>query len=237
MTRFCIYCGAEDSRENPVVNGVCLKCRYKRGELVKVDKKELYLELCKTCYSLKIGFKWIQTNGFEDALNIVVYRVISKIVEPGEGVSSLTLDGYELMTNPSWRTVVKVFFKGLYGGVEFRYPIVFTIFFKPVKCPRCKMMDSGEFEAVLQIRDVDKKELDKVLEKIIMRDKRYVENLIDVIETRNGVDLYFYDHGTARRLARLLVKKLELFYKENYEVVGVRSGVSRARLYISLKPR
>ncbi|OYT39088.1 MAG: hypothetical protein B6U89_04740 [Desulfurococcales archaeon ex4484_58] len=237
MVRYCIYCGVEDSIDNPVINGVCLNCRMKRGELVVVNERNLYIELCRSCFSVRIGYKWRESTGFDDAIEQVVYSVLKNKVKPGEGVSNLTINDYELITTPSWRTIVRVYFRGVYGGKEFEYPIDFTIYFKPVKCPRCKMIDSGEFEAVVQIRGIDSKLLDKIFEKIVSRDRRFVENIVDIIETRNGVDLYFYDHGTARKMAKQLSKYLKLRIKENYEVTGMRSGVSRARLYISLKPQ
>jgi len=236
MTRFCIYCGREDSPDNPVINGVCLECRIKRGELVILEKNELWIEFCKVCGSVKIGYKWIETRGFADAINHIVENIVPVITKPGPGVSNIQVDSYELVTSASWRTVIRVYFKGLYGSKEFKVPKDVVVYLKPTKCPRCKMIESGEFEAVLQIRDVNKRELEKYLEKLFSRDKRLVRDLVDYIESSNGVDIYFYNHGAARKLARRLSSIMGLEYKENYEVAGMRSGKQRARLYISLKP-
>jgi nonsense-mediated mRNA decay protein 3 len=135
MGKYCIYCGAEDSPDNPVVNNVCLRCRMKRGELVIPLEKEMHFEMCKICYSIRLGHKWIETNGFEDAIGIIVNNYIMKKVKPGEGVTDLVIDHYEPVTVPSWRTVVRVYFRGRYGGKEFIYPLDFTIYFKPSNAP------------------------------------------------------------------------------------------------------
>lgn len=236
MARFCIYCGAEDSRDNPVVEGVCLNCRIKRREIIKQIKKELRLDFCKVCGSLRMGYKWINTSGFEEALHHIVFKQISGVAKPGIGVSSLRIDNYELVTSASWRTVVRVYFRGVYGNKEFVYPADYIVYLNPTKCPRCKMIESGEFEAVVQIRGVRLKDLERALEITFSRDKRLRQDLVDFIEVRNGVDIYFYNHGAARKLSRRLSSMLGLMVKENYEVAGMKSGKQRARLYISLKP-
>jgi nonsense-mediated mRNA decay protein 3 len=236
LTKYCIYCGAEDSPDNPVVGGVCLRCRIKRGEVVVVEEREFRIDLCKVCGAVRIGYKWVDTHGFEDALREVVYSILAHKAKPGPGVSSLEIDSYELVTHASWRTIVRVYYKGLYGGKEFVYPVDYVVYFNPTKCPRCRMIESGEFEAVVQIRGVDKRVLEKALEKVFNRDKRLRQDLVDYIEVSNGVDIYFYNHGAARKLSRRLSSMLRLTVKENYEVAGMRSGRQRARLYISLKP-
>lgn len=236
MTRFCIYCGAEDTPDNPVVEGVCLRCRIKRGEIIEQVKKEIRVDFCKVCGAVRIGYKWIDTNGFNEALHQIVYNQLKELVKPGIGVDDLRIDGYELVTSASWRTVVRVYFRGIYGGKEFVYPLDFIVYLNPTKCPRCKMIESGEFEAVVQIRDVHVKDLEKALEKIFSRDKRLRQDLVDYIEVKNGIDIYFYNHGAARKLSRKLSNMLGLVIKENYEVAGMRSGKQRARLYVSLKP-
>lgn len=238
MTRFCVHCGTEETRNNPVVNGVCLRCRIKRGELLKVENKEIYVELCRSCYSVKIGYKWIPSSGFKDAIDEVVEDIIPKIVESGEGVEELYVESYEYITAPSWRTVVRVYFKGMFRGVEFKYPMDFTIYFKPSKCPRCIMDKSREFEAVVRVRGFNKAVLESALRRV-MSDKRVLENVIDIIEEHGGIDIYFYDKGSARHFTRLLSRifRGSLSIREDYEIAGMRSGSQRARLYISIKPK
>ncbi len=240
MSRFCIYCGVEDTPDNPVVENVCLRCRIKRGELIIAEKKEFRIDMCKICYSIKLSYKWVETNGFEDALDIFVNEHLPKYVKPGPGVKELAIDHYELVTSPSWRTVVRVYFKGLYGSKEFIYSVDFTIYFNPTKCSRCIMIDSREYEALVQIRGFNKNVIEKTLNKIARSDPRFIENLIDYIEGKNGVDLYFYDKGTARKLARMIHRLLSSSYKvvlkESFEEVGTRSGAKRTRLTISIKP-
>lgn len=235
MGRYCIYCGREATPDNPVVGNVCLECRIKRGELIIRTRSDLKYDLCKVCGNVKIGYRWMNTHGFREALETIVYGDIPRYVKPGEGATIKGIEGYELLSSANWRTRVKVYFRVGYGGVERIVPVEFTIYFNPVKCPRCIMVESGEYEAVIQIRDVDKSLLNKILRHEFMRSDRLRRDLVDVIETSNGIDLYFYNHGAARKLARRLAARLGLRIVENYEQVGVKSGKPRARLTISLR--
>ncbi len=236
MTRFCIYCGAESTPDNPVIDGVCLRCRIKRGEIVRLKKRMLRYELCKICGNIRVGYRWRNTHGFEEAISLLVYEEIPKYIEPGPGVTDLRITGFEYITEPNWRTRVKVNLSGLYGGAVFNTSVEVVILFTPVKCPRCKMIESGEYEALLQIRGIEKHRLNEFLRREFDADPRLGNDLVDVIETDRGVDLYFYNYGAARKLARRLARKLGLGMHENYETVGTRSGRQRARLTIILKP-
>ncbi len=236
MGRYCIYCGRESTPDNPVVNNVCLECRIKRGELLIVSRRELRYDLCKICGNVRIGYRWMNTHSFTEALKTVVYRDIPRYVKPGEAVTIKGVDGYELLSEANWRTRINVYFHIEYGGVEKSVPVEFIVYFNPVKCPRCMMVESGEYEAVIQLRNIDRRRLDRILMEEFSRDRRLQRDLIDVIESGNGVDLYFYNHGAARKLARRLASRLGLRIMENYEQVGQRSGKPRARLSISLKP-
>lgn len=239
MSRFCIYCGAEDTFENPVIENICFKCRIKRGELLNASKKEFRIDMCKSCYSIRLGHKWIETNGFEDALHILANNYLVKHVSGGTGVSDLELLKYEYITTPSWRTIIRLYFKGVYGSKEFVYPVEFTIYLNPVKCSRCIMIDSREYEALVQIRGFNKNILDKIFNKIIESDPKMLSNIIDYYEVKNGVDLYFYSKRSARKLVRMIQKlvnkEYSLIVKESFEEVGTRQGSRRTRLTISIK--
>ncbi len=238
MEHYCIYCGRRGSPENPVVNGVCLECRRRRGELVTVVRRRLEAEVCRICYAVKIGGQWIDSDGLADAAALVARHWYGKAVRPGPGVERLELLGIEYVTKPSWRTVVRYRLRGSYGGRVFEEHADIEVYLRPSKCPRCIMYDSREFEAVVQVRRIDRGRVENALTKIFMSDPRAARDLIDVVEAGGGIDLYFYSHGAARRTARGLVKKIRgLVMRETYEEAGMRSGRQRARLYIVVKPR
>lgn len=235
LTRYCIYCGVESTPENPVVGNVCLRCRIKRGELVRLKTDRIKIDLCKICYSVKIGYKWVQSSGFEDAISLVVREVIPRLLVVNDYVEGVHIRGYRLLTVVSWHTLVELEISGVYGGKVFTVKKNISIYFNPVKCPRCIMYDSREFEAVLQLRGYNLSIVEKIVSKEITRDKRLASDLIDVIKVEDGVDIYFYTHGAARKLARRLINRLGGKILETYEETGTRSGKQRARLYISLR--
>ncbi len=236
MTRFCIYCGRSGSRENPIVEGVCLECRIKRRELYVLKNRDIRVDMCKICGSVKIGYKWFSTNSLEEAIDVVVREVISKSLKPLHGVSNLHISGYRLLSSVSWRIFVEITVNGVYGGVEFSVKDRVTVFFSPVKCPRCIMYDSRDFEAVLQIRGYQLSRVEKVVEQEFRRDCRLLRDFIEAIKQSNGVDIFFYSKGAARKLARRLQHRLGGVIYEAFEETGVRSGKQHTRLYIVLKP-
>jgi len=237
LTRFCVYCGSRDSPDNPVIGSVCLKCRIKRGELIRLEQDKFYFDLCKVCGSLKIGFKWIDTDGFESAIDYIVHNYIRDKISYAEGVNEINIDGYRYASTPSWHTDIDIIVSGKYGGAYFKVPLRLTIFFRPTKCPRCIMYDSREYEALIQIRGVNLDKIKRVIEDEFYKEPRLGRDYIEAIETRNGLDIYFYSQGAARKLARRLSHRLGLTVKENYEVAGTRSGKPRTRLHISLKKK
>ncbi len=238
MARFCIYCGTTGDKENPVINGVCLRCRLKRKELVSLKKKSIKVSYCKICGAIKVGYKWVDTSGFEDAISFIINNIVKELLIPGSGVSDIKITGFNLKTMASWRTVVEIDIMGSYGETVFQDREEVVIYLDPVKCPRCIMYNSREFEAVVQIRGVDPSVINRVIVEELNLDNRICRDLIEAIEVAKGIDLYFYTYGAARKIARRIAAKLgNLIVSETYEKAGMRSGKQRARLYISVKPR
>jgi len=235
---FCVYCGAEDSSENPVVSGVCLKCKLKRGELAKVDAREYKFDLCRVCYSVRVGYKWFEAGSFSEALSIVVENYLINHIKPSSGVEKLEYTGYEHVTEPSWRTTLRLYFKIVYGGREAIAPLDVVVSFNPDKCPRCRMHDSGEYEAVVQLRGLSDEEFTSILNTALKHHSKLLESVIEIASVRNGVDVYLSSGSSARKLAKALTSILKTRYSvvtsESYEEVRSGSG-GRARLTISIK--
>jgi len=235
---FCIYCGVEDTGENPVVGGVCLKCKLKRGELVKADAREYKFDLCRVCYSVRIGYKWFEARDFGEALSIVVENYLVEHVKPGSGVEKLEYAGYEHVTAPSWRTTLRIYFKTVYGGREVVAPLDVVVSFNPVKCPRCRMHNSGEYEAVIQLRGLSDEEFTSILNTALKHHSKLLVGVIEITSVRNGIDVYLSSRGSARKLAKALTSILKTRYSvvtsESYQEVRSGSG-GRGRLTISIR--
>jgi len=235
---FCIYCGVEDTSENPVVDGVCLNCKLKRGELVKADAREYRFDLCRVCYSVRISYKWFEASDFSEALSIVVENYLVERVKPGIGVEKLEYAGYELVTAPSWRTALRLYFKIVYGGREAVAPLDVVVSFNPVKCSRCRMHDSGEYEAVVQLRGLSNEEFTSILNTALKHHSKLIEGVIEIASVKNGIDVYLSSGSSARKLAKALTSILKNRYNivtsESYQEIRSGSG-GRARLTISIR--
>lgn len=237
LSKFCIYCGVEDSIENPVIENICLKCRLERSLLLKIES-EIVFEICRSCFSIKIGFKWIETTGLQDALDYVINKKLLNFIEKPVDIKFIEIVKYEFLTNPSWRTRVRVYLKIKYRDYEFIAPIEVTIVFKPVKCFKCINLISGEYDAVVQIRGFDLDYLKTILNNVLNKSD-LVENIVDIIEKHNGCDIYFFNKSYARRFVKTLLKSVSNKYrvsvKESFEHIGSKHGVDRYRLVISIK--
>lgn len=239
LKKICLYCGVEDSVENPVIENICLKCRAERGVLIRISN-EIVFEICRLCYSIKNSFKWIETTSIVDALEYIVYKKLPSFIEKPSFIKSIRVERYEFLTNPSWRTRIRVYLSIQYGMHTYTIFVETTVVFKSVKCSKCIIVSSGEYSAVVQIRDFNKNYFKAILENV-MNKNSFVNNIIDIVEKQNGYDIIFYSKSSARKFVKTLFRNISGRYnvivRESFEHVSSKRGVSRYRLVISVKAK
>ncbi len=184
---------------------------------------------------MKRGTRWVEAGSFPAAVDVAVGMLIERLkpVEPLEGVE---LERWEPLSEPDWRTRVLIRLSLSYKGVAIPYTIDTHIELEPSICPLCEIRQSGEYDTLVQVRgasSVDvRREVEKALEHASVWDA-----LIEVIESRDGIDVYFTHRGAASKFVKALTRARQAsISRTRHEIVGTnRSGKTRTRKTITVR--
>jgi nonsense-mediated mRNA decay protein 3 len=233
MVRICPLCGR---KTDVVINGLCPSCYVKKHGILDIPSI-VEAQICRYCGSVKIGVKWVPSSSFEESIESIIKYVLEKAkpIYPFKK-EDVKLARFEYETYPNWLTRVRLTVKTAYMDhiVEKEYEI--TVKLKPSICPACKTRVSGEYDTVLQIRGFHGKNLEDLILKTA--EKLNLGNqIVDIINSKDGVDVYFTNTGAARKIARKIGDMLGGRQSQiHYEDVTVSStGTRRARKTIVLR--
>ncbi len=231
----CPRCGKET---DILIRGLCPKCFTEVYGLIKISPR-LRVKICRYCGSIKLGGKWTSTSSFEEAIEKIIKYELSR-AKPVEPVEKVYLLGINYISNPNWTTRILLTLEGIYKKYRLTAKKEVEIQLEPSICPTCKIRVSGEYDTLLQIRGGDTKELYKQVENIIWKSGLFAQ-LVDIIENKKGVDVYFTNMGAARKLSKELKKFYILrVYRVAHENVGIQSSGkprSRKTLVIRIEKR
>jgi len=194
----CPRCGRET---RVLVGGLCPSCFAETRGLARLPRR-VEAEICRYCYSVRLGGRWAPVSSFEKAVWLVASRAVERArpVEPLEGVE---LSGLDYETLPNWSTRVTLRLRGSYRGLTVEGPQQLLVRFRASVCPVCKVRVSGEYDTVLQVRGGDPEVVEGEVYRII-GEEGLAGQTVDLIRTRDGVDVYFTNPGAARKLAKRL---------------------------------
>ncbi len=155
---------------------------------------------------------------------------MKKVVDKKGVMDKIKLRDIVFKTEPNWTTRLILIFEGDIRGekVEWRKPV--TIKLRPSICPRCTTRISGEYDTVVQLRGFRSEVLENEIQ-MVMSDLGMIDDLIDIIRHKEGVDVYFSHIGAARKFIKTLLKRYEASWKGPYrEIIGTTSsGKNRTR--------
>ncbi len=235
----CIKCGRPNDGTVPFIGPLCAECYFETHEPLCVPRI-LRIPMCKSCYAVKVGYRWEPSSGFSDALERIVPTVLERSVKPcTDIVKEYRLLSLKPVSKPSWRVVVETVYAIQLAITDsvFEKSFETIVYFEPTLCPVCKDYRGGEYNAVVQLRGFkDFVEIGKEVERIVMRNERVAANLLDIVYAKDGIDLYFYDKSGATRFIKDFSRKYRLVVKRTSEDVGVTSrGKMRRRLIFSAR--
>lgn len=224
--RICPRCG----RETPVVvRGLCPSCFAEVYGVARVPG-EVRVDVCRYCGSVRLGGRWVETDAtFEGVVDAVV-RWLSGRLQPVEPLARVEVLGWDALTRPNWSTRILLRLRGYTSdGVEVEAEAPTVIRLNPSICPRCKTRVSGEYSVLVQVRG-GRGGLKRLVEEAVER-AGIIGDVIEVAETRDGVDAYLTHRGAASRLISALKRLAPLRVSGPYrEHVGVTSrGKRRTR--------
>lgn len=206
MRKFCPKCGkpTEEFYDN-----LCLDCFLQKLNIEENLPKEIEINQCPLCREFFIKNK-ISTK--QKIVEDILKKETKKI---GVGIVSIKIDDnvikfqYELRVNNTM--------------IERESSIKLKI--RKKYCNPCRLRLSGYYEAVLQIRKVDKKKLEMIYEMIERSRKRNKFAFISKeVKLKNGLDIYVGSKGVARKIARICRKNFGAEVKVSRKFYGIKDG-------------
>ncbi|MCE4603543.1 MAG: 60S ribosomal export protein NMD3 [Aeropyrum sp.] len=219
MVKTCISCGRKGEI---LIKGLCIECFKNKIGIARLRDNEIAVEMCTWCGRVRIGHKWYSHKTPEDAVGDVIVRRLKPM--PSEHVDRVEVSGWVLQSKLDWRTRVVVELRASVGNTIIRDSKSVVVRFKPSKCPDCVTRVSGEYDTLVQVRGSRARQIVY----------RVLANLggelgiLDVVETREGVDLYFSHRGGASRFLSALKSEARVkISRVEHEHVGLSGGGRR----------
>jgi nonsense-mediated mRNA decay protein 3 len=173
-------------------------------DLVCIDEN-LSVDYCKFCGAIRVGHRWVPGGDFRDAIdNYVLHYLPAR--RCSDYVESYSILGHEYLTDPSWRSQLSINFKVKLRGFdkEIKLSKKVTIRLNPAVCPSCKMARSGDHKVLVRVRGAPVRELARSLLPVLDESANVAKSIIDIVEYKNGVDIYLSSKAAASRILREL---------------------------------
>ncbi len=225
----CAGCGIDVEE---LILGLCSSC-YKRKYGVARIPKQLESHVCRYCGSIRISGRWRRVNSFNEAIETLVYSGLSKL-KPSYPLERVIIRSIRYKTKPDWRTRLDVEIVGVYRGISIIDDAEVIVRLKPSICPSCKIKLSGEYDVLVQIRGAYVEE-DQIIR--LLSNAGLLGRTIDIIQSKDGLNVYLEDMGAASKLARLLEKRYKVkISRVEHEHVGLtRKGKKRSRKTLTIR--
>lgn len=199
MRTFCAKCGRRESPDSPLIQGLCAECFTNTKKIVQLPD---YVDVtrCGICGAIRSRegkFSRVSLSEYVKSL-AEGYVAREKIAE---GVNQVVIDRVELQDSEA---VVEV--RGVAGGVIVHQVLRVRVTVENTVCPECYRYRTKSFEAVVQLRPGNSRAF-TLVSKIASEVYKY-PGIVDIKESKEGVDLYIAEKSTAMRI----VKDLESSY-------------------------
>jgi len=224
----CPRCGRETEF---LIDGLCPKC-YAEVKGPELIPNTIEAEVCRYCGAVRLGFKWVETEGsFESIIMKVIEHEIRKVAEKSGVINNIELKDVIFETEPNWTTRLVLVLAGTVRSEKVEWKKPTTVRLNPSICPKCITKISGEYDTVVQLRgdlrpEILERDIIDLIERTVI-----LNDLIDIIRHKEGVNVYFSHIGAARKFIKIILKKYEASWKGPYrEIIGTNSsGKNRTR--------
>ncbi|MEM1623575.1 MAG: NMD3-related protein [Sulfolobales archaeon] len=193
MRAFCARCGRQESKDSPLIQGLCVNCFTSTRKLVQLPNS-IEVFRCDSCSAVRSrGGKFLKIGLTEYVRNLVEDYVARGKVS--EGVSRVEVSRVELRDGEA---VVEV--DGVFGEIVLHQELRVRLITKSAMCPECRRYRSKSFEAVLQLRPGNSRAV-ALVARIASNIHKY-PGVVDIKESKEGVDLYIAEKSLAMRIIR-----------------------------------
>jgi len=200
----CVECG---KRTDKLFNGMCIDC-YINSKRFFEFPHEIEIKVCRNCGAYNIDGEWKHEN-----MKKLLREYILKNIKG------------ELNCQPSIdfdRGIIRC--ESSFEGRRILEEGKFRIKIKKRLCDKCSLMKGGYFEAILQIRKMNK-EMEKEMENIVKRRVNEANSFIMKKEKiKDGMDFYIGNKKVAHSIAMELKNIYKAEYKSSSSLVGMKDG-------------
>jgi len=244
----CFVCGKEDK----LTDGKCKECYLKESFQFSIPGR-IKVPYCKSCNSYYTN-RWKNLDNKLSFIDEVLKNNISSSREI-KFVSEFSKDNKDIQAIVDFLDEgniykVKITIRPFYDDSLFDMEASSEILLSGEQCQRCSRFYGGYYEAILQIRNDEKKiELerandimkivDKFTDKLILKDRMAFISRIE--ELKEGIDIYMGSLSAARKIGNCLIKKFNGSMGESHKLMGIDrdSGkkIYRTTVTVRLKNR
>ena len=220
MKRFCPKCGTE---KGPFIKGFCMDCFVADHNLVELPEK-INVETCKRCGSVRVRGVW------QNYSPELIEEIIKANVKEKEFLLSTLKADYTKDDQNNISGIVR-----LVGNVDTE-PFSFTlpVLIKQVNsiCDSCMKLASNFYDGILQVRfskdpsPSDNQKTMKKIEELLQEAKKEdkLAQIIDVLNTKKGYDLYIASKTAGKFVAERLAKYYRSEVTRSFSVKGIDSS-------------
>lgn len=232
VKKFCIRCGKEDVE---LINRLCYDCYIQTKNLIELPKV-ISGKVCRLCYAEWFNRRWMRLHdNLNDAVNDIILRTLGKEAKIDNNVKDYILNLGEKWKDRNGRSFVNVIFSGKVGNKPFELERTIELRIDHVICDSCLKKKGGYYEAIIQLRGKGRLEEEKrALFESLFTDE-ILNSLSDVVEVKEGVDYYFINKFSAKKLASAVKSMLKAEIIETFENERVKNGKREAKLVISVR--
>lgn len=232
----CPRCGRECYR---LFDSVCKDCFFETFKLIELPHV-LHVRICSTCGSHFHRGRWEDVGNLEDVVLKAVEDVLFIHNEAGDVEVYLEpkeITPYIYKVRAEVDAVVRE--ESVHAEAETEVRIQRTA------CDMCSRESGGYFEAIIQIRAAGRFPTEEENRRCMAIAREVMESMrkkgdrlafiSEVVEQKEGVDLYMGSMNASRQLCRLITSELGGSFSESPTLVGMKDGKNLYRITFSVR--
>ena len=235
---FCPECGNSNSE---MIEGLCKECFLRKFSLLKIPKN-IELTICAHCNAKFEEGKWKESRILEEE---IVYRALERAIEIDPLAEN---EEIELEILQMRGTIAECYIEAIASvlGEQVHQTYETDLRLKKAVCPDCSKMNSGYYEAVIQLR-ADKRELtnnelsqaDEIVKRSLHAQfkRNKLAYLVEKANIKEGVDYYIGSYKAAKKIANDLKNRFGGIIKESPRLISQDKSTGKGlyRIWISVR--